>query len=552
MNTLHCATPPSKSTGPFTGPRNRRAQRRRGMAAWVLGWGLIMLAPLWALSAYLAWEVHTTRKDSIHRELAQRSETAAHAVHERIETGIGLLQSLAVSDAALTNDLPALYRHAQRAAKQMPGVTGVGLLDQDRRMVFLTSRPYGTVLPPSPNTEMSKGVFANGVPTVSGYFVGPVSGKPVVALGIPVYQDWRLVYCLFLVLTADSLNELLHEQNLPQHWPAAIVDKSGRITARNQSPEIYVGTEVTPSLREAMADTSHGRTYAQTKEGKPAVVYVAPVPSHRWKVVVGVPEEIIDAPLHRSLAWLIALALTGLVAGACAAALKGRALARWSQELLHAVASIKAGHAVTLHPVRIRELDDMARSLIDMDLNTRAIRAELQLSEQERFAAQLALGHARCDALTGLPGRAYFREQVEHRQATLRPLDNHHLGMLFMDLDGFKAINDTRGHEWGDQVLVQVGAILHDLAADNHLVGRLGGDEFVMCVEAPADAMESVLDHMQERLRRRIASLAGLGCSVGHAVWDTSCPDYETLLRHADRAMYANKFRSRERLAAHQ
>ncbi|HEY1103236.1 MAG TPA: hypothetical protein VGE70_07405, partial [Burkholderiaceae bacterium] len=63
---------------------------------------------------------------------------------------------------------------------------------------------------------------------------------------------------------------------------------------------------------------------------------------------------------------------------------------------------------------------------------------------------------------------------------------------------------------------------------------------------------ESVLDHMQERLRRRIASLAGLGCSVGHAVWDTSCPDYETLLRHADRAMYAYKFRLRERPAAHE
>jgi len=156
MNTLHCATPPSKSTGPITGPRNRRAQRRRGMAAWVLGWGLIMLAPLWALSAYLAWEVHTTRKDSIHRELAQRSETAAHAVHERIETGIGLLQSLAVSDAALTNDLPALYRHAQRAAKQMPGVTGVGLLDQDRRMVFSPHGPMARCFPHHPTPKCQK------------------------------------------------------------------------------------------------------------------------------------------------------------------------------------------------------------------------------------------------------------------------------------------------------------------------------------------------------------------------------------------------------------
>lgn len=546
MNTLHHELPPLTTTAAPQGrPENRRAHRRRGMAAWVLGWGLGVMIPLWSLSAYLAWEVHTTQKDSIYRELAQRSETTAHAVHERLETGIGLLQSLAVSDAALTNDLPALYRHAQRVASQMPGVTGVGLLDQNRQMLFLTSRPYGAALPRFPNSEVPERVFANGVPAVSGHFVEPVSGKSVVALGVPVFQDWRLVYCIFLVLTTDSFNELLRDQNLPQEWPASIIDKSGRIVARTHSPEAYMGTEITPSLREAMAHTSHGRVNAQTKEGLPAVAYLAPVPSLRWKVVVGVPEAIIDGPVHRTLAWLMALALLGFAMGVCAAVLKGRALTRWSQELLRAVGAIKAGQAVALRPIRIRELDDMARSLIDMDQNTRAIRAELRFSEKERTAAQLALDQARCDALTGLPGRAYFREQVESRRASLPPQAKRHLGMLFMDLDGFKAINDTRGHEWGDQVLVQVGAVLHDLAVDAHLVGRLGGDEFVMCVEAPVDAMESVLQHMQDRLRRHIASLAGLGCSVGHAVWDADCPDYETLLRNADRAMYASKFRAR-------
>ena len=118
--------------------------------------------------------------------------------------------------------------------------------------------------------------------------------------------------------------------------------------------------------------------------------------------------------------------------------------------------------------------------------------------------------------------------------------------VLALDLDGFKQINDTFGHDAGDEALIEMATVLHEQSRTADIVGRMGGDEFVvLCPNTGADEIA--------RLRQRIvAALDGLNAgsdreymlatSVGSAVWDTSAPlSLATLLSAADASMYENK-----------
>jgi diguanylate cyclase (GGDEF)-like protein len=150
------------------------------------------------------------------------------------------------------------------------------------------------------------------------------------------------------------------------------------------------------------------------------------------------------------------------------------------------------------------------------------------------------------DALTGLPNRALIIDRVDHMLARAR---RHRIptAVLFIDLDGFKDVNDTLGHETGDQLLQAVAARLATVLRDSDTVGRLGGDEFVVLVEGtsldagPELVAERLLDVLREPfdLDGRNCSSLTITASIGIAVGDRISPS--ELLRDADIALYRAK-----------
>ena len=151
------------------------------------------------------------------------------------------------------------------------------------------------------------------------------------------------------------------------------------------------------------------------------------------------------------------------------------------------------------------------------------------------------------DTLTGLPARELFRSRLE---SALRHRQDGLVGLLLVDLDGFKDINDSLGHHVGDLVLTQVGARLRSLVGSRDTVGRLGGDEFAVCLrDSPTAASISGLGagvaaalSVPFETAFGAVSLAG---SVGGAVAPLHGEDPTMMLKHADLAMYRAK---RERL----
>ena len=149
------------------------------------------------------------------------------------------------------------------------------------------------------------------------------------------------------------------------------------------------------------------------------------------------------------------------------------------------------------------------------------------------------------DALTGLPNRKLFFERldagVEHAKRHSR-----RLGLLFIDLDGFKNVNDTMGHQAGDELLVEVAKVLRATSRRSDTVARLGGDEFAVILSeigAPDDSMAAGNKIIAE-LSRPLKLSAGtttIGASIGAASFPEDAADMEYLIRKADLAMYQSK-----------
>ena len=149
------------------------------------------------------------------------------------------------------------------------------------------------------------------------------------------------------------------------------------------------------------------------------------------------------------------------------------------------------------------------------------------------------------DSLTGLPNRVLFRDRLEQALlgAKRRPGE---VAVMFLDLDRFKEVNDTLGHESGDTLLREVGQRLaHSLRAGD-TVARLGGDEFAVLATGLEDADDALV--VARKLRQAVEwpfTLRGLTleveASIGIAIFPEHGTDADTLLRHADVAMYQSK-----------
>jgi diguanylate cyclase (GGDEF)-like protein/PAS domain S-box-containing protein len=152
---------------------------------------------------------------------------------------------------------------------------------------------------------------------------------------------------------------------------------------------------------------------------------------------------------------------------------------------------------------------------------------------------------ANFDPLTGLANRILFHTQLE-RELECRQRNAGMLGVVYMDLDGFKDVNDTLGHASGDRLLIAVAARLKKVARDDDLLARLGGDEFVVLVKdfAHPEQIGSLAERILGSLKEPVWILGKevrIGASIGIALYPEDGETSEELIKHADLAMYRAK-----------
>ena len=176
------------------------------------------------------------------------------------------------------------------------------------------------------------------------------------------------------------------------------------------------------------------------------------------------------------------------------------------------------------------------------------------IAERKQVEQQL-LHAALHDALTDLPNRAYFVERVSQALAHARRDSDYRFGVLFLDCDDFKAVNDSLGHAAGDRFLTEIAKRLRASVRPGDVVARLGGDEFAVLLEEIVGAPDA--EHAARRIQRALAAPFALegrdlvpSASIGAALSERNDRQPQDVLSNADLAMYHAKQQGRARFRA--
>lgn len=233
------------------------------------------------------------------------------------------------------------------------------------------------------------------------------------------------------------------------------------------------------------------------------------------------------------------------------------AVAEDSEAIVTLVAEVGAGHGASASR-EIRFVRPDARIAWGSIVLSRAgdrrddglIAVVQDVSERKALEAKL-LHQAFHDSLTGLANRALFLDRVEHALEH-GARDPERIGVLFIDLDDFKAVNDTHGHAAGDRVLQSVAAVLLSATRGCDTVSRLGGDEFAVLLErvnqdeGPEVAAQRVVNSLARPIEAVTGQRVTVSASIGIALRDNA-ESRDDLLRNADVALYEAKTRARGR-----
>lgn len=200
-----------------------------------------------------------------------------------------------------------------------------------------------------------------------------------------------------------------------------------------------------------------------------------------------------------------------------------------------------------------REVDALADGFNQMMSQLQQRDERLNQELHQRRQAELRLNDlAYFDSVTGLHNRHYFRERIDH--VVNRSAQEHsRCALIYIDLDGFKQVNDTLGHDRGDELLRDVARRLTDTLRRTDGVCRLGGDEFAVIIDGNPQApeVEAIAATLVEVLARpyRLGDRGApvVSASIGACLYPDDAADRDSLMRHADSAMYRAKERGKNR-----
>ena len=381
--------------------------------------------------------------------------------------------------------------------------------------------------------------------------VNPADGRPVLFVSQPISlvnpasdrygSTPTLRGYLCMTVSIGAITDYLS----PSPW------KEGGVVLTNDDGEIYAASDEL-DLQRLLA----GRRLTTGSDGvqQQAGAWLEQIPYHYqrthiyeglWAHVLVPESELFEQ--SRTIGWLALLVALGSLALVLPLLiLLHRQVLKPINALHHAIGNLgRSGELVQVTVSHEDEIADLGRSFNRM---SRALHRSSARIKDLAFS----------DSLTGLPNRTMFVKTLK-RGIERAKVDDSHLALMFIDLDNFKMVNDTLGHQAGDQLLVAVTEIIRSkLRGDDLLyragreepyeadIARLGGDEFTLIL-SHAEA-EIFASRIADRIVRALAQpiqLAGnacyVGCSIGIAVYPFDGDTDEALVKHADLAMYHAK-----------
>jgi signal transduction histidine kinase len=309
-------------------------------------------------------EAYETRVRATVRALALLADTEIVRRREWLET-------LAASPDLRKGDLARFYAHARATMPDRERT--IVLNDPSGQQLMNTRQPFGASLPrsslPLPIDR----------PYVSNLYFAPIGKAHSFAVAIPVQVGGKGGYSLAMGSYAAQLQAIFERQRIPEGWSATILDREGRIVARNSDAERLVGQTVGDRLmRRVQAGEAEGSFDGINLAGTPVLAIFARAPESGWTFVLGVPSAIIGQSAARAAAWTAIVGGVVLAFALLAALFVGRGIHRSVRLLVEGAARMGRGEGVGEVRTGMDETDRVARALAEADRAVRESRADME------------------------------------------------------------------------------------------------------------------------------------------------------------------------------
>lgn len=387
----------------------------------------------------------------------------------------------------------------------------------------------------------------SGTPAIGRPYVLPDGDGGILPIAVPLHSGHDASDAVLVGLSA------LHSANFMASFYTTRIGESGGLLLVSPADRLFVAasdrartlrstpaTGVNPMHDRAMAGF-RGTGLTVNAEGREEIAATASVPSSGWFVVARLPTQEAWAPLRRLRLFVLRNTMIMLPLFLLITFFMLRGILRPLKEAARRADQMRLGE-IPLAPLPIARCDEVGHltaafnGVLDKLLESRAELAHI----------------AHHDPLTNLPNRKLLADRMQ--QARARAARNEwRIAVLFLDLDGFKPVNDRFGHEAGDQVLSEVARRLLVTLRREDTLARIGGDEFVVLLADLGDNAEDVAKKVADKCLAAFAEdflvndrSCRLSTSIGIALGDAGS-DPEHLLIAADRAMYRAKEAGRGR-----
>ncbi|HJW23630.1 MAG TPA: ATP-binding protein [Rhodocyclaceae bacterium] len=299
----------------------------------------------------------------LQKDTLQTTRALAQTVDSYLLKVQAVAQALSTSDALARRDFALFHRQARQVVALAGLGTNVVLRDESGQQILNTLVDFGQPLPRHALQEQVRSIFANGRPTVSDLFIGPVTKRPIVSVYVPVTIDGKVAYALAIGIQPEHFNAILKAQRLPTDWMVGVFDSTGTIVGRTHSPERLVGHKANAKLLQRMIESSEGWLQATTSEGIPVLSFYSRAPVTSWRVAIGIPRKVLEGALLRSLT-LLALGVAALFgSGLVLAWIMGGRIASSVTALIPPAIALGNGRSVPPSRVHLEEADRVAEAI---------------------------------------------------------------------------------------------------------------------------------------------------------------------------------------------
>lgn len=331
-----------------------------------------------------------------HKEEARQIEnTLSHARHistaaDREVRGTQLaLQVLAASQLLQKRDLQAFHQRISATVDKLH-VDSILLLDLDGRILLTTLRPYGSPLAQLSNAPLLQRTRQTGMPGVSGIFIGPIAGQPIVTIAVPVFDNGKMVMSLNATVRPSTLQPLLFEQERPDSWCAGIVDEQFRIITRSHDLARLAGQQLPAELRQPLSREKESVFESVTFEGQRSLFVYHRSTQTGWTTILTIPQDELLTPLHSSLFWLITMSVAALALGTTCALWLARRVTHSLQSLIAPALAVGQAVPLPLQRLYIREASELSQALQIASRDLQRARADNSENEQRLALATRA------------------------------------------------------------------------------------------------------------------------------------------------------------------